>query len=93
MNRAYDTPVYYRHSSQRIKIRCYKIKRADGSETTSIYSHYLGSAEKFILHCILKVCQIFILNKWKKIRIDGTKYVHLPCFILNSEAARNPEGI
>ena len=42
MNRAYDTPVYYRHSSQRIKIRCYKMKRADGSDTTSIYSHYLS---------------------------------------------------
>jgi hypothetical protein len=45
MNRAYDTPVYYRHSSQRIKIRCYKMKRADGSDTTSIYSHYIDGTQ------------------------------------------------
>jgi hypothetical protein len=41
MNRAYGTLYEGRHSSQRIEIRCYKMNRADGSNTTSIYSHYL----------------------------------------------------
>jgi hypothetical protein len=55
MNRAYDTPVYYRHSSQRIKIRCYKMKRADGSDRTPIYSQYLFKEmviEKFLFNGI-----------------------------------------
>ena len=42
MNRTYGTPFYSNHSAQRIEIRCYKMNRADGTYTTSIYYHYLS---------------------------------------------------